>query len=160
MQQSSLTPETQRGCASPCETLQPRASRISGRRGIRTFSVFTREIEGFSASGVQGGVPRQTQRIEGSPHEPPATRHQSGVPTTVVLVHAQPPHCRFGSASRSLTVEGRSLQGIHPGSVMNASHAVSVLSDSLVSSSATRSNPSPPLAHGLRRGAPRRARCS
>ena len=33
---ASLTPETQRGCASPCETLQPRASRISGRRGIRT----------------------------------------------------------------------------------------------------------------------------
>ena len=33
---SSLNPETQRGCASPCETVQPRATQISGRRGIRT----------------------------------------------------------------------------------------------------------------------------
>ena len=32
----SLTPETQRGCASPCETVQPRATHINGRRGIRT----------------------------------------------------------------------------------------------------------------------------
>ncbi len=35
-QTSTLTPETQRGCASPCETGQPRAFRSSGRRGIRT----------------------------------------------------------------------------------------------------------------------------
>ena len=34
--ESSLTPETQRGCASSCETGQPRANRSSGRRGIRT----------------------------------------------------------------------------------------------------------------------------
>ena len=35
-QPSTLSPEMQRGCASPCETGQPRANRSSGRRGIRT----------------------------------------------------------------------------------------------------------------------------
>ena len=44
---ASVTPKTQRGCASPCETLQPRASRISGRRGIRTYHENTERNPGF-----------------------------------------------------------------------------------------------------------------
>jgi hypothetical protein len=56
MQQSSLTPETQRGCASPCETLQPRASRISGRRGIRTPAENHEKNGGLLESGAECGA--------------------------------------------------------------------------------------------------------
>lgn len=37
-----LTPDVQHGCATSCETAQPRANRSSGRRGIRTPCCFLR----------------------------------------------------------------------------------------------------------------------
>jgi integrase len=56
LKSTALSLKQQRGCAGSCETVQPRASHFSGRRGIRTFAENPEESRGEDQSGAESGA--------------------------------------------------------------------------------------------------------